>query len=74
MPSKIDPYGYGKFCPICALPTSPIGILTSCPAHGELMFLEAAMAQEGDVSCSSCGKTIRKRYTFCPDCGKRNEQ
>lgn len=62
---------FGKFCPICRLPISPMGMLTSCPTHGELIFLDAAMGQEGDVQCTGCGKMVHKRYFFCPHCGIR---
>lgn len=66
-----DPYVFGRFCPICGLPVSPIGMITACPAHGLLMYLEASFGQEGDVGCSGCGRSIHKRYYFCPHCGKR---
>lgn len=74
MANMDEMYKFGKFCPICRLPISPIGMITSCPAHGEMLFLWAAFNREGDISCTGCGKTIRKRFTFCPYCGKRTDE
>ncbi|OPY32555.1 MAG: hypothetical protein A4E32_01137 [Methanomassiliicoccales archaeon PtaU1.Bin124] len=66
--------GYGKFCPICGMPIAPQGMLTACVAHGTIMYLEEAMADQGDVTCKGCGNTVRKRYVHCPYCNKLVEE